>query len=75
MKGTKSLSAKISFAYLKDFQNDEEWCFLFWNILLSFQRYSSFVQKLMTSPTVHLTAINHNIENIGCRGVVQAWQR
>ena len=32
--------------------------------LLSFPRYSSFCSKFMTSQTVHMTVINHKIENI-----------
>ena len=46
---------------LKTFKNEEEWCFVFWNIS---PRYSVFVQKLLTSQTVRMTAINHKIENI-----------
>ena len=38
---------------LKTFKNDEEWCFLLWNIFSHFRHTQVFVQKLMESQTVH----------------------
>ena len=49
---------------LKTFKNDEEWCFSFWNTIFRFRDIQVFVQKLMMSQTVHMTVINHKIENI-----------
>ena len=49
---------------LKTFKNDEEWCFSFWNTFFRFRDIQVFVQKLMMSQTVHMTVINHKIENI-----------
>ena len=51
---------------LKTFKNEEEWCFVFWNIFPRFRDIQVFVQKLLTSQTERMTVINHKIsENIG----------
>ena len=47
---------------LKTFKNDEEWCFLLWNIFSHFRHTQVFVQKLMESQTVQSTATNSKFE-------------
>ena len=58
------MKSKYLLLTLKTFQNDEERCFLFWNIFSHSRDIEVFVQKLMTSQTKHMNAINHKIENI-----------
>ena len=53
-------SKKYLVLTLKILKNDDEWCFLFWNIFSHCRDIQVFVQKSMTSQTV----INHKIENI-----------
>ena len=51
-------SKKYLLLSLKTFQNHEEWWFL------CSREIQVFVQKLVMSQTVHMTVINHKIENI-----------